>query len=148
MIIQSVGSVQFCVEKGHLLKTRMSNVYFVTLGMLAHAVLVWRGVRATGLTIGQPTTGQVQDKYRTSTGQLQLQDNYRTNAGHCPTVKPALRTLSCPPLMVTCTQINVFEEGSLLPWVAQHTDMAKARKDLQNLVGVVNMHRRSFQRAF
>ena len=101
MIIQSVGSVQFCVEKGHLLKTRMSNFYFVTLGMLAHAVLVWCGVRATGLTTGQPTTGQDrhQDKYRTSTGQLQ--DNYRTTTGHCPTVKPALRTrlrtLSCPP---------------------------------------------------
>ena len=101
-LIQSVGSVQFCVENGHLLKTRMSNFYFVTLGMLAHAVLVlWCGVRATGLTTGQPTTGQVQDKYRTSAGQLQ--DNYRTNTGHCPTAKPALRTrlmlrtLSCSP---------------------------------------------------
>ena len=93
MITQSVGSIQFCVEKGHLLKTRMSNFYFVTLGLLAHAVLVWCGVRATGLT-----TGQVQDKCRTTTGRLQ--DNYRTTTGHCPTAKPAprtrLRTLSYP----------------------------------------------------
>ena len=44
------------------------------LGMLAHAVLVWCGVRATELT-----TGQVQDKCRTSTGQVQ--DNYRTTTG-------------------------------------------------------------------
>ena len=94
MTIQSVGSVQFGVEKKHMLKTRMSNFYFVTLGLLAHVVLVWCGVRATGLT-----TGQVQDKYRTSAGQLQ--DKYRTTTGHCPTVKPVLRTrlrtLSCPP---------------------------------------------------
>ena len=66
--------------------------------MLAHAVLVWCGVRATGLTTGQPTTGQVQVKCRTSAGQVQ--DNYRTTTGHCSTVKPALRTrlrrLSCP----------------------------------------------------
>ena len=75
--------------------------------MLAHAVLVWCGVRATGLTTGQQTTGQVKDKCRTSTGQVQdnyVQDNYRTTTRHCPTVKPALRTrlrtLSCPPPLV------------------------------------------------
>ena len=48
MIIQSVGSVQFGVEQKHLLKIRMSNFYFVNLGLLAHVVLVWCGVRATG----------------------------------------------------------------------------------------------------
>ena len=82
------------VEKGHLLKTRMSDFYFVTLGMLAHAVLVWCGVRATGLTNRttdyRTSTGQVQDKYKTSAGsrtiagQLQdnyVQDNYRTTIG-------------------------------------------------------------------
>ena len=56
MAIQSVGSVQFGVEQKHLLKIRMSNFYFVNLGLLAHVMLVWCGVRATGLT-----TGQVQD---------------------------------------------------------------------------------------
>ena len=65
MTIQSVGSVQFGVEKKHLLKTRMSNCYFVNLGLLAHVVLVWCGVRTTGLTIGQ-----AQGKHRTSTGQV------------------------------------------------------------------------------
>ena len=68
MIIQSVGSVQFCVETGHLLKTRMPNFYFVTLGMLAHAVLVWlvwcEGNRVNHRT----TTGQLQDNY--NRGQL------------------------------------------------------------------------------
>ena len=49
MTIQSVGSVQFGVEKKHLLMTRMSNCYFVNLGLLAHVVLVWCGVGATGL---------------------------------------------------------------------------------------------------
>ena len=65
MTIQSVGSIQFGVEKKHMLKIRMSNFYFVTLGLLAHVVLVWCGVRATGLTIGQ-----AQGKYRTSIGQV------------------------------------------------------------------------------
>ena len=105
MIIQSVGSVQFGVEQKHLLKIRMSNFYFVHLGLLAHVVLVWCGLRATGLTTGQVqdkcTAGQVQDKYRTSVGQIQ--DKYRTSigqlqdtvlqsslssghaSGHCPT---------------------------------------------------------------
>ena len=95
MIIQSVGSVQFGVEQKHLLKIRMSNFYFVNLGLLAHVVLVWCGVRATGLTTGQAqdkyrtSVGQVQDKYRTSIGQLQdtaLQSSLSLGhaSGHCP----------------------------------------------------------------
>ena len=109
IIIQSARSVQFCVEKGDLLKTGMSNFYFVTLGMLAHAVLVWCGVGATGLTTGQPTTGQVQDKCaqdkcRTTTGQLQ--DNYRT--------------LSYTGLSQACPQ-DTPQDTVLPPLCLQHT---------------------------
>ena len=72
MIIQSAGSVQFGVEQKHLLKMRMSKFDSVNLGLLAHVVLVWCGVRATGLII---TTGQAQDKHRTS------MDKCRTSTG-------------------------------------------------------------------
>ena len=52
-----------------------------------------------GNRVNHRTTMRTTD-YRTSTGQVQ--DNYRRTTGHCPTVKPALRTrlrtLSRPPL--------------------------------------------------
>ena len=64
--------------------------------MLAHAVLAWCGVRTTGLT-----TGQLQDNYRTTTGQLQdtvLQPSLPSGhaSGHWPAPPCHFRD---PPLM-------------------------------------------------
>ena len=76
MIIQSVGSVQFCVENGHLLKTRMSNACTCYVGNACTCCVgvVWcEGNRVNHRTTDYMTsmhTGQVQDNYRTTTGQL------------------------------------------------------------------------------
>ena len=73
-IVQDGIRSQLPRERASLVEIRMSKFDFVNLGLLAHVVLVWCGVRATGLTIGQ-----AQDKYRTSIGQVW--DKYRTTTG-------------------------------------------------------------------